>query len=166
VTAAKLEHNSNTYFLTLYLSTCCSCFTIVRNNIGTLAAFYILGGPYLVLNGLMGLGVVPMDTRVHVFIIAMAFVIITDVNVISRHAWTDLSPSHNNRVKLSKRFSAGVRTAVDTVSQHMDAYAAKWQSSTEIMKSPALNAAFAAHVERCAYAAVLLTLRFVLLRLQ
>eukprot|EP00953_Heterococcus_sp_UTEX-ZZ885_P022878 12623-Heterococcus_DN1.PRE.2 len=119
---------------------------------GTLAAFYILGGPYLVLNGLMGLGVVPLDTRVHVFIIAMAFVIITDVTVISRNAWTDLSPMRHS-IKLSKRFSAGVRTAVDTVSQHNDAYAAKWQTSTEIMKSPAMNAAFAAHVER--YAQVL-----------
>jgi hypothetical protein len=67
----------------------------VHNNTGTLAAFYVLGGPYLVLNGLMGLGVVPLDTRVHVFIIAMAFVIITDVCVISRHAWTDLSPMHS-----------------------------------------------------------------------
>jgi hypothetical protein len=113
---------------------------------GTLATFYTIGGPYLVLNSLMGLGVIPLDTRVHVLMMAMAFVIITDVNVVSRHAWTDLN--QHKHIKLSKRFSAGVRTAADTVSQHIDAYAAKWQTSTEIMKSPALNAAFTAHVER------------------
>jgi hypothetical protein len=95
----------------------------------------------------MGLGVIPVDTRVHLFIIVMACLIITDVNVVSRHAWGEVGSGHKH-VNLSKRFSAGVRTAVDTVSQHMDAYAAKWQTSTEIMKSPALNAAFAAHVER------------------
>jgi hypothetical protein len=98
----------------------------------------------------MGLGVIPIDTRVHVFIIVMAFVIITDVTVISRRAWIEIGT--HNHIKLSKRLSAGVRTAVDTVSQHIDAYAAKWQTSTEIMKSPALNAAFAAHVERYAHA--------------
>jgi hypothetical protein len=64
----------------------------------------------------------------------------------------------HSRIKLSKRFSAGVRTAVDTVSQHIDAYAAKWQTSTEIMKSPAMNTAFAAHVERYAHVLALLIL--------
>jgi hypothetical protein len=123
------------------------------HNTGTLGAFYVFAGPYLVLNSLMGLGVIPLDTRVHVLIMAMAFVIITDVNVVSRRAWTDLNQhTHSN---IGKRFSAGVRTAVDTVSQNIDAYAAKWQTSTEIMKSPALNAAFAAHVERYGHSTLL-----------
>jgi hypothetical protein len=118
---------------------------------GTLVAFYLFAGPNFVLNSLMGLSIIPVDTRVHLFIIVMAVVIITDVNVISRRAWGEIGTRHKH-IKLSKRFSAGVRTAVDTVSQHLDAYALRWQTSTEIMKSPALNAAFAAHVERYAHA--------------
>jgi hypothetical protein len=57
---------------------------------GTLAAFYIFAGPYLVLNSLMGLGVVPMNTRVHVLYMLITLMILTDVNVVSRHAWGEV----------------------------------------------------------------------------
>jgi hypothetical protein len=105
----------------------------------------------------MGLGVVPMDSRVHVLYMLMTLVILTDVTVVSRVAWSEvgtgvsvsISKNLSKHISLSKRLSAGVRTAVDIVSDHIDTYASKWQTSTEIMKCPALNAAFAAHVERC-----------------
>jgi hypothetical protein len=49
-----------------------------------------------------------------------------------------------------RRITNSLRGAAVAVCTSVDNYASKWQCSTEIMKSQYLNAAFAAHVERCA----------------
>ncbi|KAG5177950.1 hypothetical protein JKP88DRAFT_248410 [Tribonema minus] len=110
----------------------------------TLFNFYVFASTYFVFIALMANGVLPVDTRIHVFIIVMQLVIMTDVNVVSRLSWSEIGGA-----KARQRIKGSMRCAVDAVCDKMDEYSAKWVNSTQIMKSPALNAAFAVHVERC-----------------
>lgn len=126
----------------------------------TLLAFYLTVGIYFALVMCMSAGIISLDTRIHVFVVALALWICTDVTLISQRAWG----AHNRRVRIRacKKtplkirlpesigfFSMyGFHTPRNTPGTCMDAYAGQWKSSNDMLRSGPLNAAYAAHVER------------------
>eukprot|EP00953_Heterococcus_sp_UTEX-ZZ885_P021749 12115-Heterococcus_DN1.PRE.2 len=134
----------------------------------TRASFYGFAGPYFILIALQASGVLEFNTQIHILMIVMCYLIITDVTVYSRCSWNhavgsgtrnDVSAKRKGTVldqaKLnSRRITNSLRGAAVAVCASVDSYASKWHCSAEIMKSTYLNAAFAAHVERYTPAAV------------
>jgi hypothetical protein len=98
-------------------------------------------------------GYMAVDTRIHACIVFISLLMITDVNVVSRQYWGAVSSAkQQQRMTLSDRiariFKRNDRCAVEIVSDPAESITKCWMSSCEIMKSPAMNAAFAAHVEK------------------
>jgi hypothetical protein len=107
----------------------------------------------------MARGYTAVDTRIHAIIVFMGALMLTDVNVVSRQYWGAVgSAKQQQRLKLSERITRSVkrsmRCAIDAVNDQVDAYSGHWMSCCEIMQCPAMNAAFAAHVERCVHYSV------------
>jgi hypothetical protein len=125
---------------------------IARN----LGAYYVFCLPSLILVALMSHDVIPSDTRVHVLPLIVSYIIIIDVNVISRRAWGPQQSSKPLwRTQLSTRLAPRTyRTvAVHTSMAASESCAStvdpsKLDSSLRMMKSPPLNAAFALYVEK------------------
>jgi hypothetical protein len=54
---------------------------------GFRASFYGFAGPYFVLIALQASGVLEFNTQIHILMIVMCYLIITDVTVFSRRSW-------------------------------------------------------------------------------
>jgi hypothetical protein len=121
-----------------------------------LGVYYLFCLPAIILIALMSKNILHNDSRVHAFAVLVAYIIIIDVNVVSRSAWR---PQQSSKplwnTQLSKRFAP--RT-YRTVAVHASMAASetcastvdpcKLDSSLSLVKSPALNAAFALYVEK------------------
>jgi hypothetical protein len=102
---------------------------------------------------LMTRGFMAVDTRIHALVVLLNAIMIADVNIVSRRYWGAVSSTKQlQRSKLSeciaRIFQRNDRCAVDVVSGPEQSFTERWTSSCEIMKCPAMNAAFAAHVEK------------------
>ncbi|KAG5181703.1 hypothetical protein JKP88DRAFT_246072 [Tribonema minus] len=119
------------------------------NEIGrALAAFYVFAGPYFILEALMFNDIIPFDTRIHILLMVCFFSIIVDVNYYSRRYWDPASTSKPKQ-QGRWRFNRSVRTAVAYLEDAVSTYSKQWKTSIDMIQVPALNVAFAAHVERC-----------------
>jgi hypothetical protein len=122
----------------------------------SLGVYYVFCLPANILVALMSKNIIQNDTRVLLLPLVVAVIIIADINIVSRSAW---SPQQSSkplwRTQLSKRFAP--RT-YRTVAVHASMAASetcastvdpgKLDSSLRMIKSPALNAAFALYVEK------------------
>ncbi len=115
--------------------------------------FYIFCGPMIAVIALMYEQVLPVDTRIHLLGLCSSLAMIVDVNYISRRHWGVKRFSKSSK-RGGLRFR-GARVSVlhggSTYSKHSaDAVLQKCSSmgSLDMLKAPALNAAFSAFVER------------------
>jgi hypothetical protein len=100
-----------------------------------------------------------VDTRIHYILIFMSFVTVTDVTVVSRQFWGELGTNSHKQGKFFERITRSIkrstRLAVDVAHENTEDYSTRWNTSYEIMQSPSMNAAFAAHVEKCVLSTVI-----------
>jgi hypothetical protein len=121
----------------------------------TVGAVYCCDLPMAVMIALASRGIVPVDTRIHLGAVACSFIILFDVNVLSRHAWG----RQNSRRLVSYKTVAVISSSQSdslrlTSSQSMRCVTgapidpAKLNCSLQLLKSVPLKAAYAKYVEK------------------